>query len=212
MPAAAPAPAPPAAPVPDAVTTFTPVEEPARPAARAVLAAPAEAPKARPAGPARPGPRDFAREWERIVREVGARESVLAETRNRRIARPRQLQSLVATLRDRDILYEKGMKVGRTIHSAGYADLAQKLKLNGIAETAEFRSRGDEIEARLTGTDVSKGAPRIGTPVCFLEAGIIAGALDNLEGARFAAKETRCVAAGDPFCEFRVARGETSDG
>lgn len=165
----------------------------------------ARAPPAIQGLPARPSA-ELAEEWESILREVRSRDSILAQTRERRLSRRRHLQSLITSIRDRDILYEKGVKVGSGIYSGGYADLADKLRAHNVCESAEFRSKDGEIEVRLTGTAVAREAPRIGTHACYLEAGLVAGAVKNIEGAEFDVKEIRCAAAGDPFCEFRATR------
>lgn len=146
------------------------------------------------------------REWESVVREVMSEESILAERREA-LSEKRTLKSLLGNIRDRELLAERGHRIGRDIHATSYADLAEKLAENHVCEEASFRhAPGGAVDARLIGTAMAKEAPVIGVATCFIETGLIAGALSNMEGAKFQVREVKCVVKGDPFCEFRAER------
>nr|WP_317852618.1 V4R domain-containing protein [Methanothermococcus thermolithotrophicus] len=44
----------------------------------------------------------------------------------------------------------------------------------------------------------------MGQPVCFFEAGIIAGCLENILNKEVKVTETKCHASGEDYCEFEV--------
>lgn len=48
------------------------------------------------------------------------------------------------------------------------------------------------------------GLPDIGDHICVYEAGVAAGMFSTALGKKCRVTETRCCAAGDPFCEFLV--------
>ena len=48
------------------------------------------------------------------------------------------------------------------------------------------------------------GLPDVGQPVCFFEAGIIAGCLKNILNKDVKVTETKCCTMGDDYCEFEV--------
>lgn len=48
------------------------------------------------------------------------------------------------------------------------------------------------------------GLPNLRRPLCYLEAGIIAGAVERACGRPVSVRETRCWGLGDTFCEMRV--------
>ncbi|HWG89899.1 MAG TPA: V4R domain-containing protein, partial [Candidatus Thermoplasmatota archaeon] len=153
-------------------------------------------------------------EWNRLFRAVMSQDSILRE-RGRGLSRRRSLQSLIAQLRDRDLLYEKGKKMGEALYSASYSELSEKLVKNGICTDAQFgrpTAGGDGLEITLTGTAMSRGVPRIGACICYLEAGLLAGALRNIERQDLAVNETLCVAKGDPYCAFRAHAAAKPDG
>jgi len=46
--------------------------------------------------------------------------------------------------------------------------------------------------------------PQVGRPVCHLERGVIAGALEAKLGRSVRTEETKCWGLGDGVCEFEV--------
>jgi voltage-gated potassium channel len=60
--------------------------------------------------------------------------------------------------------------------------------------------------ARITETECAtcEGMPSVGKPVCHLERGVLAGALEARLGRTVHARETKCWGMGDRICEFEV--------
>lgn len=55
------------------------------------------------------------------------------------------------------------------------------------------------------------GLPDVGRPLCYLEAGILAGAVQRACGQWVRVRETRCWGLGDSFCEMRVYPSDPAD-
>ncbi len=152
------------------------------------------------------------RNFDALMRHAMQSESILREQADRRMTGKRVLQSILAQIRDRDILYQKGYKIGRLVHSESLADLAEKLTATDVCGEAQFvKLPNAHLTVRLVGTELAKEAPAVGAAVCFTEAGLLAGALENVEGTPFDVKETRCVVKGDAVCEFRAVRRVKGD-
>ncbi len=113
------------------------------------------------------------------------------------------------------LLYNVGKRAGKAL----YKHVKQKGLLEGIdpleallftvvksgyAKKMEVVERSDKrivirAEGMLIGSSVKKKKP-VDTPV----AGFIAGWLEEALGRKVDAKETKCVAKGDPYCEIEV--------
>ncbi len=150
---------------------------------------------------------DPPRNFEVVPQEFVSTDSILREQSDRRLTGRRALQSLLAQIRDRDILYEKGKKIGSLVHAESLADLAEKLTTTDVCGEAQFvKLPNAHLTVRLVGTKLAVESMRIGTPVCFTEAGLLSGALENVEGGIFDVREIRCVVKGDASCEFRAVK------
>ncbi|MDK2790475.1 MAG: uncharacterized protein PWP15_982 [Methanothermococcus sp.] len=62
----------------------------------------------------------------------------------------------------------------------------------------------DPLKIRVTECIGCSGLPNVGQSVCFFEAGIIAGCLNNILNEDVKVTETKCHAMGDDYCEFEV--------
>ncbi len=86
-----------------------------------------------------------------------------------------------------------------------YAQLWGRYK--GAVEEYRYQGgRDDLIVVRLEDNWECMTAKRLGLPgpASYLERGVIAGLLGEATGRKVRVEETKCVAKGDPYCEFRV--------
>ncbi|MDY6965038.1 MAG: 4-vinyl reductase [Halobacteriota archaeon] len=69
-----------------------------------------------------------------------------------------------------------------------------------------IRGEGEENKLRFNGgTMFAKDYKKTGRNVCYHGAGVTAGVTSVIsDGRKFSVKETNCVAAGDPYCEFVI--------
>jgi len=69
-----------------------------------------------------------------------------------------------------------------------------------VADCAESSARIEEDEC-----STCQGLPQVGRPVCHLERGVIAGALQAQLGRGVRTRETQCWGLGDCGCTFEIA-------
>ncbi|MBU5557894.1 MAG: V4R domain-containing protein [Candidatus Aenigmatarchaeota archaeon] len=74
--------------------------------------------------------------------------------------------------------------------------------LAGIPSFTYFDDRAKVFRARDAECDEASGLPNIGKRICFYEGATIAGTTETALGRPVNVFETKCVAAGDPDCEF----------
>ena len=65
---------------------------------------------------------------------------------------------------------------------------------------------GGPVKVRMNESVYSSGVSNINMKLCIFLAGIIEGALNQATGEKWEVEETKCLANGDPHCEFRCNR------
>ncbi|MCX6377421.1 MAG: ATP-binding protein, partial [Armatimonadetes bacterium] len=70
----------------------------------------------------------------------------------------------------------------------------------------------DRLVLTVTECATCSGAPNIGEPLCYFEAGFIAGAMDGELAEHVRADETKCWGLGDRVCRWEVRRDGRKDG
>ncbi len=74
----------------------------------------------------------------------------------------------------------------------------------GLMETVEIRARPPYAIVRVHNCFECELGIGTGKPFSHLVRGMIAGVLTELLGVKMTATETKCIAEGDPYCEFEV--------
>jgi len=74
----------------------------------------------------------------------------------------------------------------------------------GVAEILEFDAKNHRARLKVKNSFIATGYGKTKEPVCYSVAGIFAGAGDILFGRRMECRETKCIAKGDPYCEFEA--------
>lgn len=98
--------------------------------------------------------------------------------------------------------YFIGKKIGKMFKAKNTDELRQQLmdfKIGKLEFQADANSVRVSIGECLTCAGIT---PPLGRPICSLEAGLMAGALENIyEGKKVSVKETKCVGGlGDDAC------------
>lgn len=110
------------------------------------------------------------------------------------------------------VSYIGGLNLGKALISEGLAEdihslaelmLDQKLGILDIVSEWED-DKYLRMDVRVYECIECAGLPNIGRPICFFEAGIIAGALSEILGCDVDAYERRCWTNGYSFCQFDV--------
>ena len=80
-------------------------------------------------------------------------------------------------------------------------EFIEKLKL-GRMEVVEFDD--EKMLVNLYESATCAGLLSIGRPICYFEAGIIAGITENIFKKKMSVKETKCWGLGDKYCQFQA--------
>ncbi len=119
-------------------------------------------------------------------------------------------------------LYHQGRRIGEAlaqeILDRGISDPEEALRYTLLYNAASGRHRGeiayykyegggeDRIVLRLRDNWECSEAARHGIrgPASHVERGVYAGLLEKITGRRVAVRESKCIALGDPYCEFTI--------
>ncbi|MFH1288345.1 MAG: DUF2507 domain-containing protein [bacterium] len=80
-------------------------------------------------------------------------------------------------------------------------EFIEKLKL-GRMEVIEFDN--EKMLVNLYESATCAGLLPVGKPICYFEAGIIAGIAENIFKKRMSVRETKCWGLGDKYCQFHA--------
>mgnify|MGYP005847424381 FL=1 len=110
------------------------------------------------------------------------------------------------------VSYIGGRNLGRAIIAEGLAEDIHSLadfmldqKMGILDAVSEWEEEGYlRMDVRVYECIECAGLPNIGRPICFFEAGIIAGAISEILDCDADAYERRCWTNGYSFCQFDV--------
>lgn len=134
---------------------------------------------------------------------------------------PIELYRTVRLLAFREVV---GSKISAAILGVSGRSIAKKMGVRGVKQllrTLKDFALGrisieEQTDARVvlsvTECATCSGAPDIGEPLCYFEAGFIAGALDGELADHVRADETMCWGLGDRVCRWEVRRDGRKDG
>jgi predicted hydrocarbon binding protein len=74
----------------------------------------------------------------------------------------------------------------------------------GLIEFLKIDMKNKRVESRVYNSVNAIGIKNSEKPVCYMIAGTMAGAADIIFGRSMRCDEVKCVAMGDPYCEFHV--------
>lgn len=105
---------------------------------------------------------------------------------------------------EEEIYYNTAKNVGRSLNVTDYNSLAEKIMALGIGQIVMTNMSDNKIVFRLYDCFTCSDMENIGKPVCYFEAGILAGAVSTISNQDMDAEEVRCNALGDDYCEFEI--------
>ncbi len=115
------------------------------------------------------------------------------------------------------ILYEMGMDAGRdsarTLLEDWEADLLKLWDVDRMDGMGWFKLEEMEIDGengngyiRVSRSFIAEAYGRSKKPICHFLSGFFVGVLGEVLGERLTGYEVKCIAKGDPYCEFRLER------
>jgi transcriptional regulator with PAS, ATPase and Fis domain/predicted hydrocarbon binding protein len=102
------------------------------------------------------------------------------------------------------LYYATGHRIGQKLGVRRLEEIAGRLNELGMGRLELVGGPPHPIVFHWFDCLTCSGLPNIGRPLCYLEAGIIAGAVERACGEPVIVCETRCWGLGDTFCEMRV--------
>lgn len=107
---------------------------------------------------------------------------------------------------EEEIYYNTAKNVGRSLNVTDYNSLSEKIMELGIGQIVITNMSDEKVVFRLYDCFTCSDMENIGKPVCYFEAGILAGAVSTISKQDMDAVEVRCNALGDSYCEFDVTK------
>nr|WP_320024574.1 sigma 54-interacting transcriptional regulator [uncultured Acetobacterium sp.] len=107
---------------------------------------------------------------------------------------------------EEEIYYNTAKNVGRSLNVTDYNSLSEKIIELGIGQIVITNMSDEIIVFRLYDCFTCSEMENIGKPLCYFEAGILAGAVSTISKQDMDAVEVKCNALGDVYCEFEVTK------
>lgn len=107
---------------------------------------------------------------------------------------------------EEEIYYNTAKNVGRSLNVTDYNSLSEKIMELGIGQIVITNMSDEKIIFRLDDCFTCSDMENIGKPLCYFEAGILAGAVSTISKQNMDAVEVKCNALGDEYCEFEVTK------
>lgn len=107
---------------------------------------------------------------------------------------------------EEEIYYNTAKNVGRSLNVTDYNSLSEKIMELGIGQIVITNMSDEKVVFRLYDCFTCSDMENIGKPVCYFEAGILAGAVSTISKQDMDAVEVQCNALGDSYCEFDVTK------
>ncbi len=109
---------------------------------------------------------------------------------------------------EEEIYYNTAKNVGRSLNVTDYNSLSEKIMELGIGQIVITNMSDEKVVFRLFDCFTCSDMENIGKPVCYFEAGILAGAVSSISKQDMDAVEVKCNALGDAYCEFEVTKAK----
>jgi transcriptional regulator with PAS, ATPase and Fis domain len=107
---------------------------------------------------------------------------------------------------EEEIYYNTAKNVGRSLNVTDYNSLSEKIMELGIGQIVITNMSDEKVVFRLDDCFTCSDMENVGKPVCYFEAGILAGAVSTISKQDMDALEVKCNALGDAYCEFEVTK------
>ncbi len=107
------------------------------------------------------------------------------------------------------MLRVSGKSVAQKMGVHGISDVLKALQDFGLARMTIEEQTDDHLVLTAEECATCSGAPNIGEPLCFFEAGFIAGGLDGEIAESARVRETRCWGLGDRVCTWDISPSNT---
>jgi len=109
------------------------------------------------------------------------------------------------------VAYSSGKEIGLSASPRDRKDFIKLSERLGLKKIEIVHFNPAAIKIRLYNGITPQGIKKSNRPICFFEAGLYSGFLQNVFQKKLDLKETKCMAMGDSYCEFTLAEKESKD-
>jgi len=103
------------------------------------------------------------------------------------------------------VYYQAGWRIGEQLGVSVLEDIPAKLEALGVGKPKLESIEGNKIVVRWYDCLTCSNLPPVGKTLCYLEAGLLAGALKKVLGRAVEVEETRCWGTGEKYCQMEAA-------
>ncbi|GEM_PF-1610678 len=100
--------------------------------------------------------------------------------------------------------YLMGKETASLLPGGSAHDFIPALESLGLAQIQAPRMKEHDIVIRIGQSMTCRGLKGLKRPVCYLEAGVLAGLMEKIFRKKVEIQETKCVAAGENTCQFEL--------
>lgn len=111
---------------------------------------------------------------------------------------------MLANTPENRVYYQAGYSIGWQLPVNGLEEIPAKISALGVGNLKVQNIKGDKITVKWYECLTCSHLPPLGQPLCYLEAGLLAGALNKLLGKRVGVEETKCWGTGENYCQMEA--------
>lgn len=100
--------------------------------------------------------------------------------------------------------YSTGKSVGESLHAKTPKQVEKVMKKLGMGRVKISRFSEDNVKVKIYNDVTSLGIKGLKRPVCYFEAGFLAGLLERVTRKKIDLEETKCRAMHGKFCQFEL--------
>lgn len=108
------------------------------------------------------------------------------------------------------VYYQAGWRIGRHLEVGHLEEIPAKIEALGVGNLKLHSVKEDAVIVKWYECLTCSHLPPVGESLCYLEAGLLAGALSRVLGRSVEVEETKCWGTGEKYCQMEAAIGEVA--
>ncbi|SMB92770.1 Transcriptional regulator containing PAS, AAA-type ATPase, and DNA-binding Fis domains [Thermanaeromonas toyohensis ToBE] len=111
---------------------------------------------------------------------------------------------MLASTPENTVYYQAGYSIGSQLPVNGLEEIPAKISALGIGDLKLQSVKDDKITIKWYECLTCSHLPPVGQPLCYLEAGLLAGALNKFLKKKVEVEETKCWGTGERYCQMEA--------
>lgn len=113
-------------------------------------------------------------------------------------------EGMLTSAPENTVYYQAGYSIGRQLPINDLEEIPDKISALGVGNLKLQSVKGDKITVKWHECFTCSQLPPVGQPLCYLEGGLLAGALNKLLRKRIEVEETKCWGTGEKYCQMEA--------